>query len=59
MVGTTLAVFAGIEVKREEGRTTPQQAAFLAKLRGDGGLCGVARNVEDAMKILNTIKRTK
>jgi hypothetical protein len=51
-VGQTVAVFAAIEVKSQNGRTTPEQAAFLAQVQQMGGLAGVARSVEEAAAIL-------
>jgi len=52
-VGQHLAVFAAIEVKSPTGRTTPEQAAFLAQVQQMGGLAGVARSVEEAAAILH------
>jgi len=52
MVGTTLAVFAAVEVKAPTGRPTPEQAAFLEHVAAAGGLAGIARSVEDAERIL-------
>jgi hypothetical protein len=47
MVGTTLAQFIGIEVKGPHGRTTPDQARFLAFVRSKGGLAILARSAAD------------
>ena len=52
-LGQRVAVFAAIEVKSATGRTTPEQAAFLALVQEMGGLAGVARAVDDASGILN------
>jgi hypothetical protein len=46
-----LAVFLAIEVKGEKGKATDQQRNFIARVRSDGGLAGVARSVEDAKAI--------
>jgi hypothetical protein len=52
MVGSTLAVFAAVEVKAPTGRPTPEQTAFLEHVTAAGGLAGIARSVEDAERIL-------
>jgi hypothetical protein len=52
MVGTTLAVFAAVEVKTATGRPTSEQTAFLEHVTAAGGLAGIARSVEDAERIL-------
>lgn len=54
MVGKTLAVFAGIEVKAANGKhpVTPEQQRFIANLTEAGGLAGVARNPAQARLIL-------
>lgn len=55
-VGKTLAVFVGIEVKSESGRLRPEQEHFLARLKKDGALSGVARSVEDAVRIITQLE---
>lgn len=52
MVGRKVALFVAIEVKSDEGRTTPEQDHFLSVVAGAGGLSGVARSVEEAMGII-------
>jgi hypothetical protein len=52
MVGTTVAIFASIEVKTPTGRVSPQQQAWMAVVQGAGGIAGVARSVCDANEIL-------
>lgn len=42
-----------IEVKSETGRARPDQINFLETMRKNGALAGIARSVEDAMKIIN------
>lgn len=42
-----------IEVKTPEGKTTPEQDAWLATIRRFGGVAGVARSVEEAMAIVD------
>ena len=41
-----------IEVKNANGRVSPEQKEFLKWAEGHPVLCGVARSVEDAYKIL-------
>ena len=55
MVGQPVAVFAGVEVKAARGRVAEGQSNFHARLREAGGICGVARNVEEAKSILGCI----
>jgi hypothetical protein len=52
MVGTTLAVFAAVEVKTPTGRPTPEQTAFLEHVTAAGGIAGIARSVEEAQALL-------
>ena len=51
MVGQQLAVFTSIEVKTPTGRVSPQQQAWLGVVQGAGGMAGIARSVEDALRI--------
>lgn len=48
MVGTTLAVFVGLEVKSSTGRPTPEQRNFLDRLAQAGGVASVVRSPADA-----------
>ena len=48
MDGRTLA----IEVKSRTGRMRPGQEEFLASIRAAGGVAGVCRSVEDAVRLL-------
>ena len=52
MVGTTVAIFAAIEVKTERGKVTQEQSNFIERVQQYGGLAGVARSTEDARKVL-------
>ena len=52
MVGTTLAVFAAVEVKTPTGRPTSEQTAFLDHVTAAGGIAGIARSVEEAQALL-------
>ena len=42
-----------IEVKNETGKLRPEQKIFIEQMKKRGALAGVARNVEDAMEIVN------
>ena len=55
MVGAQLAVFTSIEVKTPTGRIRPEQQAWLATVRGAGGIAGVARSVTDAQHMLSNL----
>jgi hypothetical protein len=51
MVGQQVAVFTSIEVKTPTGRVKPEQQQWLDAVQAAGGIAGVARNVEDALRI--------
>jgi hypothetical protein len=56
-VGRTVALFVGIEAKREDGgAVSADQRAFLAALARDGAIVGVARSVADLDEILQPAK---
>ena len=42
-----------IEVKNEVGKLRPEQKIFIEQMKKRGALAGVARNIEDAMEIVN------
>jgi len=52
MVGQTLAVFTACEIKTADGRVSKEQADFTNFVRQSGGFGGIARNAEDARKIM-------
>jgi hypothetical protein len=52
MVGSTLAVFCAVEVKRPGGRVTEPQQRFLQAVRQAGGVAGVARSAEEAISLI-------
>jgi hypothetical protein len=54
MVGRRIAVFTSIEVKTPTGRVRPEQQAWLSVVQGAGGFAGIARSVEDAVRIIET-----
>lgn len=51
MVGMTIGVFAVVEVK-DKGKATEKQLAFIKAVNDNGGRGGVARSVEDALRIV-------
>ena len=52
MVGQQVAVFLSIEVKTPTGCIRPEQQAWLETVQAAGGIAGVARSVEDALRIM-------
>jgi hypothetical protein len=58
-IGKQLAVFVGIEAKREKGGTLSEdQRRYLAALDRDGAIAGVARSIADLEGILRPEVRT-
>ena len=51
MVGQQVAVFTSVEVKTPTGRVKPEQQQWLDVVQAAGGIAGVARSVEDALRI--------
>lgn len=45
--------FLAVEVKTATGRIRPEQLTFIAAVQKAGGRAGVARSVEDALRIAN------
>lgn len=43
--------FLAIETKTAKGRVRPEQETFIAAVKRAGGRAGIARSVEDALKI--------
>ena len=52
MVGQRVAIFTSIEVKTATGRVSPEQRQWLEAVQAAGGIAGVARSVEDALRIV-------
>jgi hypothetical protein len=52
MVGQQVAVFTSIEVKTPTGRVQPEQKQWLEAVQAAGGIAGVARSVDDALRIV-------
>jgi hypothetical protein len=48
----SLAIYTAIECKAQRGRLTDEQSAFLNLVQRAGGRSGVARNIEDAGRII-------
>ena len=44
----------GVEVKAQAGRLRPEQAVFLERIRGAGGVAFVARDLRDVLRELGT-----
>jgi hypothetical protein len=44
--------FIGVEVKTKTGRVSQEQDRFISAVRAAGGIAGVARSVEDALKLI-------
>lgn len=42
-----------VEVKTEDGKTTPEQEAWIAMINRFGGVAGVARSVDEALAIVD------
>jgi hypothetical protein len=54
MVGRRIAQFVALEVKAPNGRTTPEQQAFIQTVSDAGGLAAVVRSPEQAQSILES-----
>lgn len=52
MVGKKVAIFTAVECKTEIGRVSQEQKNFIKNVQESGGLAGVARSVDDAIKII-------
>ncbi len=52
MVGRKIAVFFAPEVKTSTGKLTKQQQTFADVVSRAGGISGVVRSVDDAMKLI-------
>ena len=45
----------GVEVKAAKGRASPEQVAFLERIRGAGGVGIIARDLRDVVKALGPL----
>jgi hypothetical protein len=52
MVGRDMAQFVGLEMKTATGNERESQERFRTVLTNDGGVCGVCRTPDDALKLL-------
>lgn len=52
MVGQRVFVFANVEVKTPKGRVRPEQKAFIAVVKALGGIADIARDENEARKVL-------
>lgn len=59
MVGRKVAVFTAVEVKNGSDRPTKVQRAFIAAVKAQGGLAGIARNVNDAVAIVKSFPHSR
>ena len=55
MVGQQVAVFTSIEVKSPTGRLRSEQKLWLDAVQAAGGIAGVARSVEDALRLTREV----
>jgi len=44
--------FLAVEVKTSKGRATKEQLRFIEAVNNAGGISGIARSVEDALKLI-------
>lgn len=58
MVGTRVAVFAGLEIKTGTGRAGPEQRRWRDAVLASGGVAGVVRSVEDAEALIRIDTKT-
>lgn len=52
MVGREVGVFTAIEVKSQSGRATKEQLNFIAAIKKQGGIAGIAHSEQDAEKLI-------
>ena len=53
MVNQKVAIFTAIEAKTPTGRVSKDQQNFIDRVKEAGGIAGVARSAEDAVKLLD------
>lgn len=53
MIGRKIAVFTGFEVKTENGIPEPEQLNFVEQVQGAGGIAGIMRSDEDALRAID------
>lgn len=52
MVGRTVGVFTALEVKTKTGRATDSQVQFIKAIKNIGGIAGIVRDPQGAIKII-------
>lgn len=53
MVGEFCCIFLAMEIKTETGTTSHAQRDFVGFIREQGGIAGIIRSPEEALKLLN------
>lgn len=53
MVGSTVGIFIGPEIKTPKGRPTKEQSNFQDHVNSRGGISGIARSPADAVALLS------
>lgn len=57
MIGRAIAVFTAIEVKAPRGVSSEEQRAFVRAVTAAGGLAGFAKSIDQALAILESVKK--
>ena len=57
MVGSTVGIFIGHEIKTTKGRPTDDQSRFIEHVNSRGGIAGIARSPADAIALLAKYSR--
>lgn len=52
MIGSKVAVFMAVEVKKPTGKVTEAQQNFVDQVQNAGGIAGICRSVQDAEALL-------
>lgn len=52
MIGQKLAIFTALEVKTPTGRVEPEQRNFVEFVQSFGGIAGVVRSPDDALRLV-------
>jgi len=55
MVGRTVAVAVGVEVKSRRGSASEDQARFLTHMQDFGAIAGVARSADDVLRLIEKL----
>lgn len=55
LIGWTMdGKFLAVETKSPTGKATPEQINFIEKVNASGGVAGIARSVEDALRLIGS-----